>query len=326
MNKKNKLSVAQNDISTLMFTGINRPPIKIADRKSDTADFKVVEGDGISAAVSALPLFKSNKHPKRAWRVLLDSGSDGDLVFVNKKVLKDIRHADRFRPCKWQTSNGAFTTTKVGSLDLTFPEFSRSKRFSLRPDIQVIPESEEPVFDLIIGTESLQRFGVVLNFGTSRVTIDQITTPMQPLKAFMRSTKKIIKSHRTGIKFPPINELEPISTREATKRATEILDATYEKADLAAVVNDNCGHLTALQQSQLLALLHKYEELFDGTLGDFKTEPVKFHLKKMKSHIMANRSQSLIVEWPCLEKRSRDCVKLGFSSVSLSLNGGHRPS
>ena len=142
----------------------------------------------------------------------------------------------------------------------------------------------------------------------------------------MQSTKKIIKSHRTGIKFPPINELEPISTREATKRATEILDATYEKADLAAVVNDNCGHLTALQQSQLLALLHKYEELFDGTLGDFKTEPVRFHLKKMKSHIMANRSQSLIVEWPCLEKRSRDCVKLGFSSVSLSLNGGHRPS
>ena len=71
MNKKTKLSVAQNDISTLMFTGINRPPIKIADQnKSDSADFEVVEGEGISAAVVALPLLKSNKHPKRAWRVL----------------------------------------------------------------------------------------------------------------------------------------------------------------------------------------------------------------------------------------------------------------
>ena len=114
MNKKNKLSVASNDISTLMFTGINRPPIKIADNKSDSAHTnKVVEGDGISAAVLAVPLLKSDKKPKRAWRVLLDSGSDGDLVFVNKKVLKDIRHEDRFRLCKWETSNGAFLRQKL---------------------------------------------------------------------------------------------------------------------------------------------------------------------------------------------------------------------
>ena len=97
-----------------MFTGINRPPIKIADNKSDSAHTnKVVEGDDISAAVLTVPLLKSDKKPKRAWRVLLDSGSDGDLVFVNKKVLKDIRHEDRFRLCKWETSNGAFLRQKL---------------------------------------------------------------------------------------------------------------------------------------------------------------------------------------------------------------------
>ena len=145
MNKKLKLSVASNDISTYnIFTGLNRPPIKIAETKSDSADNTVVEGEGVSAAVLAVPLLKSDKKPKRAWRVLLDSGSDGDLVFVNKKVLKDIRSEDRFRPCRWETSNGAFTTTKVGSLDLIFPDFSRSQRFSLRPDIQVVPVGESP--------------------------------------------------------------------------------------------------------------------------------------------------------------------------------------
>ena len=57
------------------------------------------------------------------------------------------------------------------------------------------------MFDLIIGVESLQRFGVILNFGEDLITIDQITTPMQPLKRFMRSTKKIFNSSRDGENF-----------------------------------------------------------------------------------------------------------------------------
>ena len=34
-----------------------------------------------------------------------------------------------------------------------------------------------------------------------------------------------------------------------------------------------------LEQSKLLQLLTKYEELFDGTLEDFDTDPVKFNLQ-----------------------------------------------
>ena len=131
--------------------------------------------------------------------------------------------------------------------------------------------------------EYLKRFGAILDFGAERITLDQITTPMQPLKSFMRSTKKIFNSKRSGDKFPRINELEPISTREATKRTFEILDASYEKADLAAVVQNKCSHLTARQQTQLLTLLNKFKVLFDGTLGDFKTASVIFYLKKRKT-------------------------------------------
>ena len=54
----------------------------------------------------------------------------------------------------------------------------------------------------------------------------------------------------------------------ATKRAVEILDAKYDKADLPAVVKENCSHLTSADQMQLLQLLQKFEQLFDGTLGD----------------------------------------------------------
>ncbi len=72
---------------------------------------------------------------------------------------------------------------------------------------------------------------------------------------------------------------EPQSTHEATKHVVQILDAKYEKADLQSVVSANCTHLSLPDQNKLLELLTEYEELFDGTLGDWNTEPVSFELK-----------------------------------------------
>ena len=59
-----------------------------------------------------------------------------------------------------------------------------------------------------------------------------------------------------------------------------ILCAKYKKADLQSIIRDNCKHLRANQQKKLLQLLKKYELLFDGTLGDWKTKPVSFQLKE----------------------------------------------
>jgi hypothetical protein len=74
--------------------------------------------------------------------------------------------------------------------------------------------------------------------------------------------------------------MELQSTQDANKRVTRILDAKYQKADLKSIVRDNCKHLSANQQKKLLQLLKKYESLFDGTLGDWKTKPVSFQLKE----------------------------------------------
>jgi hypothetical protein len=74
--------------------------------------------------------------------------------------------------------------------------------------------------------------------------------------------------------------MEPQSTQDATKRVMQILDAKYQKADLQSIVRDNCKHLSADQKKKLLQLLTKYESLFDGTLGDWKTKPVSFQLKE----------------------------------------------
>ena len=72
---------------------------------------------------------------------------------------------------------------------------------------------------------------------------------------------------------------EPQSTEEATQQAIHILDAKYKKADLQSVVDTNCPLLCLPDQNKLLDLFTKYEDLFDGTLGDWNAEPVSFELK-----------------------------------------------
>ena len=68
---------------------------------------------------------------------------------------------------------------------------------------------------------------------------------------------------------------------EATKCLIEILDAKYEKANLRGITKADClNHLSATEQNKLLKLLQEFEELFDGTLGDWDCNPVLFQLKQ----------------------------------------------
>ena len=73
---------------------------------------------------------------------------------------------------------------------------------------------------------------------------------------------------------------EPKSTLEATLRVVKILDAKHANANLNAVANENCNHMSTSDQEKLLKLLTEFEDLFDGTLGDWDTEHVSFKLRE----------------------------------------------
>ena len=72
---------------------------------------------------------------------------------------------------------------------------------------------------------------------------------------------------------------EPENTELATQQVVEILDANYKKAGLPEMVRTKCTNLSPNEQAKLLEVLTEFEELFDGTLGDWDTEPVSFQLK-----------------------------------------------
>ncbi len=70
----------------------------------------------------------SNKHYKQKLvRVLLDSGSDGDLVFVDKDKLMLLPSSKRLVPQSWNSSNGMFQTKQKAKIELNFFEYSNSK-------------------------------------------------------------------------------------------------------------------------------------------------------------------------------------------------------
>ena len=57
----------------------------------------------------------------------------------------------------------------------------------------------------------------------------------------------------------------------------KILNSTYAKAELKKVAN-NKTQLNDEERTMLLSLLEDFEHLFDGTLGDWATEPGNLEL------------------------------------------------
>jgi hypothetical protein len=179
-------------------------------------------------------------------------------------------------PESWGTFNGTFQTKKVGDVKISFVDYSDSKRVHLKPDIvEYACNGVPPAYDLILGKQTLHSLGVVLDFKENTITIDEILLPMRNINNLQLKT-----SISRALKLNTSFSQEPASTPGATKRVVGILDAKYATADLPAIVRDNCKHLSPSERELLLSLLLKFEQLFDGTLGEWTLPHVSIKLKE----------------------------------------------
>jgi hypothetical protein len=94
-----------------------------------------------------------------------------------------------------------------------------------------------PMYDLVIGKQTLHDIGAVLVFKEKTITIDSILLPMRNIVNL-----QLKPSVTRALMHNTCQAQEPVSTRSATKRVIEILDAKYDKANLPAIVKDNCHH------------------------------------------------------------------------------------
>jgi hypothetical protein len=197
---------------------------------------------------------RSNKHYKQKLvRVLLDSGSAGNLVFVDKDKPMLLSSSKRLVLQSWNTSNGMFQTKRKAEIKLNFFEYFDSKRYLAEPDIFEYDKSNRPQYDLILSVKTMKEYGIILDFKDKMITVDEVKLPMQNIN-YLQGSRTL-----RALKLNHSLAMEPQSTQDATKRVTQILNAKYKKADLQSIVRDNCKHLSADHQKKLLQLVKKIQ-------------------------------------------------------------------
>ncbi len=132
---------------------------------------------------------RSNKHCKqKIVRVLLDGGSNSDLIFLNKDKPMLFPYSKKLVPQLWNTSNGTIQTWRKARVELNFFEYSDSKRYHTEPDVVKYDKNNKPQYDLILGTVSMKEFGIILNFRDKMITIDEIILPMREINKLQGSS------------------------------------------------------------------------------------------------------------------------------------------
>ena len=120
---------------------------------------------------------------------------------------------------------------------------------------------------MIVGRALQHAIGMDILFSSQKLRWDGIEIPMQT------TNSNLIDLDKFNCKNENIVDIFVIASS-----TMKILDAKYQKANLDAYLNLS-SHLDASQKSNLKSLLLKYEPLFDGSLGDWKTDPVDLQLK-----------------------------------------------
>ena len=118
------------------------------------------------------------------------------------------------------------------------------------------------------------QLGLMANFKHQALHLDGATVPMkEPIILIGKSDLNKRKMCEVVMQTA-----EPASTIEATDILVNIIDSAYENVDLKQGAN-NATQLNYENRTQLLRLLKYFKGLFDGTLGDWDTEPIHMELK-----------------------------------------------
>jgi hypothetical protein len=146
------------------------------------------------------------------------------------------------------------------------PEFAPSREISW--NVAVDDTAQQSKYEMIIGRDLQLALGMDILFSTKHLKWDGIVIPMRTQHTDLSYLDNRVKN---------LGNSQDVFATASTPMS--ILDAKYEKANIDATIN-TFKHLNSNQQQQLKALLYKFEHLFDGTLGDWNTEPVSFKLKE----------------------------------------------
>jgi hypothetical protein len=194
----------------------------------------------------------------KRMRALLDSGCGKTLV--NRSFVKKYQKTTLSKSTNWTTKAGTFKIDCKVKCQFTLPEFHEGKDISWN---MYVNESDSRLnsYDMIIGRGLLHELGIDLLFSLGVIKWDNATVPM-------RDPSQLRDSNINDFEDEFFSLHDPTTTDAA--RIQEIMDVKYAPADINEMVS-KCDHLTDTKRSDQKMLLHKFESLFDGTLGTWDT-------------------------------------------------------
>jgi hypothetical protein len=154
---------------------------------------------------------------------------------------------------------------------MILPDFTRQTKLEFDYHVDQTQKSNNTNYDIILGKDIMQEFGIDILNSTLTLRWDGIEIPMRNFG----DTRKPAQVRHAFLLDP---DKQSRATNEMQSRVTRIIDAKYKKTDLKQLCNKQ-AHLSAHEQEMLHKLLLKYEHLFDGTLGEWKGTCVSFELR-----------------------------------------------
>ena len=222
--------------------------------------------------------------------VLLDSGSNtciGTTKAAEKAGIK-IKPSKQVR--RYKTAAGKFSTTHQAKIRAHRILELNSRRVLKGLKIR-ITEGDLGRYDFIFGRDYMNKYGIDLLFSEGVIQWDGMRMKMKQLDNLNKEEGDGISwledqyecHYAQQVENEYMEKYEQIQSKLFNKDselyASEIKDSKYEKQDLLRVAKDQ-KHLTEDQRDQLYAVLAKYQELFEGTLGTWPDEEVSVELTK----------------------------------------------
>ena len=197
----------------------------------------------------------------KRMRILLDSGCAATLI--NQSLIGTLKTTNE-KKTKWTTKAGKFSTYRKCEITFTFPALHKHREITWNCYVDE-SSADACMYDLIIGRDLMHEIGIDICFSTAEIVWDNASIPMQSVsKSTEEFEQELLFAH------------DPVTTD--AERIQNIVESKYCPADLQKIASE-CNLLNPKEQEQLLKLLTKFAHLFDGTLGNWKTEPVDLELK-----------------------------------------------
>jgi hypothetical protein len=195
---------------------------------------------------------------QRLFQVLFDSGLNVSRI-KRSALLKDVITQLLGDTKLVRTLSGHLKTQEVvTSRDIRLPEFNKNRRINQQKVL--VFDNDNVKYNIMLGTNFLSKTGIKLNYSDGNMEWFDCSIPLCPPGGL------------DSKEFDAMEDIFHIQVKDEIFGedwlecfATEILDAKYEKKNVAEVIK-RLTHLNAHQKADLLRVLQENDKMFDGTL------------------------------------------------------------